>query len=78
MERVIAVEDNLGTFKDYLAAKGCRIIDVEEAEDQEVDAVVISGSDENLMGIQEIIIDAPIISADGLTPKEVWALIQER
>lgn len=78
MGKVIAVEDNLRPFKEYLTAQGCRVIDVKAALEQTVDAVVVSGSDDNLMGIQDIVIDAPVISAEGMTPKEVWQRIQDR
>lgn len=76
MNKTIAVEDNLTPVKSFLAARGCRIVDVEEAKSRQVDAVVLSGSDRNLMGMQDIIVAAPVINASGKTPQEVWEDIQ--
>lgn len=75
MNKTIAVEDNLRPVKDFLAGKGCKIIKVEAVKDRKVDAIVLSGSDENLMGMQDIISNAPVINARGRTPGEVWAEI---
>lgn len=76
MNKVIAVEDNLASVKNFLAEKGCRVIDVQAAKNNKVDAVVLSGSDENLMGMQDVLINAPIINAKGRTPQEVWDNIE--
>lgn len=78
MERVIAVEDNLTPVRDFLAAQGCRIIAVERVKDTRVDAVVISGADQNLMGMEDIDTKAPVIDARGLSPQDVWIEIQQR
>ncbi|MGE5418437.1 MAG: YkuS family protein [Acidobacteriota bacterium] len=78
MKKTIAVEDNLGSFKEYLAAQGCQIVDVSKAEGRDVDAVVLSGANINIMGIQDRIVQAPVINAAGLRPEEVWRQIQER
>lgn len=78
MNRVIAVEGNLTPVKDYLAAQGCRVMDLSEAKFNRVDAVVLSGMDENLTGMQNVVVDAPVISARGRTPQEVWQEIQKK
>lgn len=72
MNKVVAVENNLTPVKDFLLSQGCQVIDVESAMHTEVDAVVLSGVKQNLMGMQDIMIDAPIITASGKTPEEVW------
>lgn len=76
MHRVIAVEDNLGPMKDFLTVKGFKVIDIEAAMNQNVDAVILSGSDENLMNMQDIVINAPVINAKGRSPEEIWEGIQ--
>lgn len=78
MSKVIAVENNLRSFKEFFTAQGCQVIDVEAAKKRSVDAVVLSGSDDNLMGMQDIIIDAPVISVEGKTPREVWERIMSK
>ncbi|MDD2510277.1 MAG: YkuS family protein [Syntrophomonas sp.] len=72
MEKVIAVENNLTPIKEYLEARGCLVVDVGSGWNIPVDAVVISGLDKNLMGMQDIVTIAPVIEARGKTPEEVW------
>ncbi len=72
MNKIIAVENNLAPIKDYLLDQGCQVIDVESAKNTRVDAVVISGSSKDLLGMQDVVIDAPVIDARGKTPNEVW------
>ena len=61
-----------------LAAQGCQIIAVENVKDNKVDAVVLSGMNQNIMGIQDITTKAPVIDASGLSPEEVWNQIKSR
>ncbi|MBO8158439.1 YkuS family protein [Thermosyntropha sp.] len=77
MNKTIAVEDNLRAVKNYLVTKGCRLVDVEEANKHKVDAVIISGCDENLMNMQDIVVHAPVINASGLSPEEIWQRIEK-
>jgi hypothetical protein len=78
MKRVIAVENNLSPVQDFLSARGCEVIPVEKAADTRVDAVVVSGGGQNIMGMQDIETKAPVISASGRTPEEIWHEIQRR
>lgn len=74
---VVAVEDGLVPVKNYLTEQGCQIINVDSAKNQQVDAVILSGMDTNFLGMEGIMIDAPIISAQGMTPEELWKDIQQ-
>ena len=78
MNKVIAVDDGLTPVKNFLAAKGCQVIDVEAAKQQQVSAIILSGMDENFLGIQDVIIDAPVITAKGMSPEQVWNSILEK
>lgn len=73
--KTIAVEGNLSPVKDFLTAQGCQVIDMEESYRRRADAVVISGSDQNLMGMQDMTLDTPVINASGKTPQQVWEMI---
>lgn len=75
---VVAVEDNLGPVKEYLAARGCRLVDIRQATQNDVMAVVISGSDADVTGVQTMVVQAPVINARGKTPQEIWERIQGR
>lgn len=77
MKKVIAVENNLTPVKEFLKSQGCQVIDVESALKTEVDAVVLSGVKQNLMGMQDIMINAPVITASGKSPQEIWDNIQQ-
>jgi hypothetical protein len=72
MNTVVAVDDRLAPVKNYLTQQGCQIIDIDTARHQQVDAVVLSGMEENLLGMQNIMVNAPVISAKGMTPEEIW------
>lgn len=77
MNKVVAVGEGLTPIKNYLTEQGCTVIDVNAAANQQVDAVILSGMSENFLGIQDVTTSAPIITADGLTPQEVWSSIQQ-
>lgn len=78
MSKVVAVEEGLTPVRDYLAAKGCQIIGIEQAKQTNVDAIVISGVDNNVMGMQDIVINAPIIvNAKGRNAVEIWNDIRD-
>jgi hypothetical protein len=72
LNKIIAVENNLAPIKDFLLDQGCQVIDVESARSTRVDAVVISGASKDLLGMQDIMINAPVIDARGKSPSEVW------
>jgi hypothetical protein len=76
-KKTIAVEENLGNVKAVLQERGFDIVSVDRMS-SDVQAVVISGMDENLMQIQDRVVGAPVISAAGRTAEEVLAEIQRR
>jgi len=78
LNKIIAVEENLGPVKEFLSTQGCQVISIEKAMEQQPHAVVLSGMKQNLMGMQEIIIDAPIISAQGKSAEEIWSEIMKK
>lgn len=77
MSTIIALDNGLTPVKNYLTEKGCQIISIDQVKNRSVDAVILSGSGENLMGIQNVVTDAPVFSAQGMTPEEVWKDIQQ-
>ncbi len=77
MNKVIAVDDALTPVRNFLTEQGYQVIDVEAAKRQQVTAVVLSGMSENLLGMQDVMINAPVITAKGLTPEQIWNSIQE-
>jgi len=73
MGKIVAVEEGLTPVRDFLQAKGCQVVGMAEAEKKQVDAIVISGLDQNVTGMEDIVSKTPIIvNAKGRTPAEIW------
>ncbi|EPZ53133.1 MULTISPECIES: YkuS family protein [Alicyclobacillus] len=76
----VAVEQGLTPVKQYLEERGCQVVDMTADQPQSqpgVCAIVITGADKNVMGIQTVVNNVPVISADGLTPEDVYHRVQE-
>jgi len=72
----IAVENTLNSVKDYLSDEGYEVVQLDPhtqtgIELKNSDAIVISGMDDNLMGMTTIKTEAPVINAKGLSPQDV-------
>ncbi len=77
MDKKIAVERTLTPVKNYLSERGYQVdsIDVEcEYGDKlrQYDALVVTGMSKDILGIQDIVSDIPVIDAKGLTAEEVY------
>jgi len=68
MKKVIAVEDSLSPVKNALQQEG---YDVTYLGDNRSDAIIISGMNENFMGMEDIRQDVPVINAQGKSTEEV-------
>ena len=69
----IAVEDSLINISDYLINQGCDVCSLTEEKNLDrCDAVVITGEDENFMGIHDTLTKAIVIDAAGKTAQEVY------
>lgn len=77
MSTKIVVDDELGNIKSTLEQKGFTVLGMKEM-DKNPDAVIISGMEKNVMGIQDIQTDAPIISALGMDEDEVIKELYKR
>ncbi|HEX3048454.1 MAG TPA: YkuS family protein [Bacillota bacterium] len=83
MRKKVAVESGLSNVSEYLTQQGFDVLEFQhnneiKGEMSDVDAVVITGMDENLLGIQDIETSAPVIEASGLTPAEIGAMINQK
>lgn len=81
----VAVEANLSPVREYLSRQGYQVDTLDanhlqslNANQSNYSAVVISGTDQNIMGIQDIKINCPVINAYGLTPEQIHQRIQSR
>lgn len=77
-QRVVAVAAELGNVRAQLEQRGFRVVDLEGTDLGRVDAVVVSGVSDNLMGVQDISTEAPVIAASGRSAVEVVEDVAER
>jgi len=73
----IAVDQSLSNVSRFLQKKGYEVVTYKEGVEA-VDAIVLSGGDENFMGIMDVETEVPIITANGLSEEEVYRNLQER
>jgi hypothetical protein len=67
----VAVEEGLEDVRQAIEDAGWEAVDLEDAPLDEVDAVVCTGMDDDLLGDETTTTEVPVISADGLTADEV-------
>lgn len=72
MSRVIGVEQSLSNVEAALQAKGYEVVQLRSEEDaKKCDACVITGIDEDVMGISNVVTEGSVIDARGLSADEV-------
>lgn len=80
----VAIEKALGNVANYLEQKN---VNVEILDDyskgrtktlNRYDAIVVTGADENLMGIQDAVMKGQVINADGKTAEQVYNELIDR
>lgn len=74
----VAVDDALRPVKERLLAGGFDVVRLAGGVPDDVQAIVVNGLDDNLMGRQDIVARVPIVNADGMTPMEVAAEVSRR
>ncbi|MBN6185613.1 YkuS family protein [Aneurinibacillus sp. BA2021] len=72
----IGVENSLGNIKQYLESQGHQVMEINEANLKNCDCCIISGQDENMMGMANTVTQAPVINADGMTAEQVLQAVQ--
>lgn len=74
----IAVEESLSDIKQALQNNGHEVISMTANNLSNIQYLVITGQDNNVMGISEVATQASVINADGLTADEVVEQIDRR
>lgn len=75
----IGVEDTLSDIAQALKDNGHEVMALtQEADADRCDCCVISGQDENVMGIQEIETPGPVIDARGMSAEDVCEEVGQR
>lgn len=84
MRKKVAVSDGLTPLKQVLHSAGYDMVNLESKADiskkgmGDYDALVISGMDDNMLGMQDISGRAPVINAAGKDPDEILKELQSR
>ncbi|KUP09138.1 hypothetical protein Q73_00810 [Bacillus coahuilensis m2-6] len=75
----IGVEQSLTNVAEALRSKGHQVIDLkQEADATGCDCCVITGGDANMMGIQNVATQGPVIEATGMSADEVCQCVEDR
>lgn len=67
----IAVENSLEDVKNALQQNGHEVVSMDSGNLQNCDCCVISGQDQNMMGMSETATQASVINAQGMTADEI-------
>lgn len=70
----IYVEGDLGYLKGVLHEEGYEVIQNQD----DAEAIIVKGMDQNNMGIQRTGVSVPILVARGKTPEKIMQELQER
>ena len=78
MPKIIGVEESLSNVEAVLAAKGYEVRKIRNEEDaKNCDCCVITGQDENIMGISNVVSEGSVINARGLSADEVCQRVEK-
>lgn len=82
MNHKIAVEESLTQVKDFLALKGYSVDSINLGREytrslDEYDAVVVTGMNENFLGIEDTNTNATVINAKGQTAEQIYSQIEK-
>lgn len=67
----IAVENSLEDVKNALQQNGHEVVSMDSGNLQNCDCCVISGQDQNMMGMSETVTQASVINAQGMTADQI-------
>lgn len=67
----VAVEAGLSEVRQAVQARGWEVVPVEGVGASQVDAIVCTGMDDDILGDETVRDAVPVIRADGLTAEEV-------
>jgi hypothetical protein len=68
MTKTIAVEDSLTPIKQTLQDRG---YNVTRMGDPKIDAIIVSGIDDDFMGMEDVMYNVPVINAQGKSAEDV-------
>ncbi|AKL94903.1 hypothetical protein CACET_c14390 [Clostridium aceticum] len=78
MKKKIAVEDGLADVRNYLQEKGYEVEGLKNDNLNNYDAIIVTGQDSNVLGMENAVTKSPIISARGQSAEEIYQQLQNR
>jgi hypothetical protein len=75
----IGVEQSLTNVSDALRSAGHEVVELKQEQDANgCDCCVISGQDQNVMGIQNAVIQGSVLNAHGMSAEEVCQAVESK
>lgn len=74
----VAIEGQLTPYSDALKDAGYRVISLTDTSLRKANAVVVQGSDDNFLGMEDPLTKAPVINATGYTANQIVTEVQHR
>ncbi|MBU9710266.1 YkuS family protein [Evansella tamaricis] len=75
----IGVEQSLTDVQQALEARGHQVVQLQQEQDAaDCDCCVITGQDENMMGMQDTVTKGSVISAQGLNAEQICEQVESR
>jgi putative N-acetylmannosamine-6-phosphate epimerase len=74
----IGVENTLSEVKEALQRNGHDVVSLDASNASQCDCCVISGQDKDMMGMADIVTQASVINAQGMTSDQVLHAVSQR
>lgn len=75
----IGVEESLTNVSDALKSKGHEVVILRQESDANgCDCCIISGQDQNVMGIQNAVTQGSVLNADGMSADDVCQAVESK
>lgn len=75
---VIALGTGVEGLRAPLEQNGFRVVGLAGSRAEDVDAVVVSGTEADFLGYQDRFVGVPVINASGKTSEDIISALQER
>lgn len=78
MKKKVAIEQNLDNVKEYLEERGIKTEQfsgsqlINSSKISKYDAIIVSGSNKDFLGMEDAKTKVPVIDATGMTPQEIY------
>ena len=74
----VAIEGQLTPYSDALKDAGYRVVSLTDGSLRKAHAVVVQGTDDNFLGMEEPLTKAPVVNATGYTANQVVTEVKHR